>query len=300
MNQTTPHRTARRRAPVTVLGLGPMGRALAGALLAAGHPTTVWNRSPEKADALVARGAARADTAADAVAASPLVLVCVVDYDAVRAILDPASDALDGRTVVNLTADSPQRAREMAAWAQERGVDYLDGAIMTPVPTIGGPSAAVLYSGPHALFEAHRPALASLGGTASFLGEDHGRAAAFDVALLDVFWTSMSGYVHALALANAEGISAGELLPHAQGVIGLLTDIMAEFAEHVDGGRYPGEDSNLTSAAAGMQHIIHSAQDRGIDIGVLSAAHAIAQRAIAAGHGDDGFSRLSETVKAPT
>lgn len=34
------------RAKVTVLGLGPMGAALASAFLAAGHPTTVWNRTP--------------------------------------------------------------------------------------------------------------------------------------------------------------------------------------------------------------------------------------------------------------
>src|ERR1700754_1265589 len=57
---------------VTVLGLGAMGSALARAFIAAGHPTTVWNRAPEKAAALVAAGAARADTAATAVAARPL------------------------------------------------------------------------------------------------------------------------------------------------------------------------------------------------------------------------------------
>lgn len=43
---------------VTVLGLGLMGRALAGAFLRDGHPTTVWNRTEEKAGDLVgqARG----------------------------------------------------------------------------------------------------------------------------------------------------------------------------------------------------------------------------------------------------
>ena len=38
------------RTPVTVIGLGLMGQALAGAFLRAGHPTTVWNRSAAKAD----------------------------------------------------------------------------------------------------------------------------------------------------------------------------------------------------------------------------------------------------------
>lgn len=43
--------------PVTVVGLGLMGRSLGRAFLRAGHPTTVWNRTPAKADALVAEGA---------------------------------------------------------------------------------------------------------------------------------------------------------------------------------------------------------------------------------------------------
>ncbi|GFE18003.1 hypothetical protein Sgleb_60500 [Streptomyces glebosus] len=89
------------RTPVTVLGLGAMGSALAGAFVRAGHPTTVWNRTPGKADPLVARGAVRADTVAEAVAASPLVIVWVVDYAAAREILEPAGPGLSGRVLVH-------------------------------------------------------------------------------------------------------------------------------------------------------------------------------------------------------
>ncbi|GAA3412598.1 NAD(P)-dependent oxidoreductase [Streptosporangium vulgare] len=285
--------------PVTVLGLGPMGQALAGAFLAQGHPTTVWNRTAARAGDLVARGATRADTVADAVAASPLTIACVIDYDAVRAIVAPAADALKGRTLVNLTADTPERARLMAEWAAERGIDYLDGAIMTPTPTIGGPAAVVLYSGPEEIHHAHRRALASLGGTSAYLGADPGRAAAHDVALLDLFWTSMSGLVHAFALAAAEDIAARDLAPLAKGIGALLPAIIDEFAEHFDGGDHPGDQSTILSAAAGMEHIIHAAQARGIDTGVLSAAQAVARRAIDAGQGGDSFSRLAEVLGRP-
>ena len=60
-----------------------------------------------------------------------------------------------------------------------------------------------LHSGPRELYEEHRPVLAALGGTHTHLGEDAGRAAAYDIALLDIFWTAMAGYTHALALARA-------------------------------------------------------------------------------------------------
>ncbi|MFD0382199.1 NAD(P)-dependent oxidoreductase [Streptomyces stramineus] len=287
------------KSPVTVVGLGPMGQALAGAFVEAGHPTTVWNRTAAKAEALVARGAVLAPTAADALAASELVIVCVIDYDAVHEILEPGG-ALKGRTLVNLTADSPERARSTAAWAAEQGADYLDGAIMTPTVTIGTPAAVVLFSGPENVFAAHRSALETLAGTTAYLGADHGRAAAHDVALLDIFWTAMSGIVHAFALAKAENISAQELAPFAQGIVGLLPDIVTDFAAEVDEGTYPNHVTNVNSAAAGMAHIIHAAEDRGIDVGVLRAAEAVARRAAAEGHGADGFSRLTEVLGRPS
>ncbi|URN08001.1 NAD(P)-binding domain-containing protein [Actinomadura madurae] len=92
---------------VTVLGLGPMGRALAGAFLDAGVPTTVWNRTPGKDRDLVERGATRAESPEAAVAASGLTVVCVVNGEAVDAIVRRAAvtTALKGRALVNLTAD---------------------------------------------------------------------------------------------------------------------------------------------------------------------------------------------------
>ncbi|WP_328708754.1 NAD(P)-dependent oxidoreductase [Microbispora hainanensis] len=144
---------------VTVLGLGPMGRALAGAFLDAGIRTTVWNRTPGKDQQLTERGAYSAPTPESAVAASEVTVICVVNYDAADAVVrrDAVAGALRGRTLVNLTADTPGRARSTAAWATEHGIGYLDGAIMTPTTTIGTPAAAFLHSGPEELYRRHSP-----------------------------------------------------------------------------------------------------------------------------------------------
>ncbi|EIV94742.1 beta-hydroxyacid dehydrogenase, 3-hydroxyisobutyrate dehydrogenase [Frankia sp. QA3] len=281
---------------MTVLGLGPMGSALAAAFLTAGHPTTVWNRSPGKAEPLVARGAALAASPAEAVAASPLTVVCVLDHQAVETILAAVGDALRGRVLVNLTSDSPDRSRTLAARSAADGIAHLEGSVMTPASTIGGPAASVLYSGPESLYRAQAGTLAAIGGSATFLGPDPGRAAAYDMALLDVFWTAMSGVVHAFALAGAEGIRAGDLSPFAQGVSGLLASIIDDFAGRIDEGRHDTAQSTVLSAAAGMRHIIHTARARDLDTGVLDAAEALARRAIDAGHGADGFSRLAQTL----
>ncbi|WP_369028554.1 NAD(P)-binding domain-containing protein, partial [Nocardia farcinica] len=104
------------------------GQALARAFLKAGHPTTVWNRTPGKADQLMAEGAQVAPTAAEAIDASSLTVICVSDYAAMYELLD-ASD-LAGTTLLNLTSGDSAQARQAARWAEQRGAHYLDGAIM--------------------------------------------------------------------------------------------------------------------------------------------------------------------------
>ncbi|MFH8728922.1 NAD(P)-dependent oxidoreductase [Streptomyces termitum] len=296
--ETAPETDSRQPA-VTVLGLGPMGRALAGAFLAAGIRTTVWNRTPGREGDLTGRGAVTAASAAEAVAASPLTVICMVNYDATDAVLrqDAVEAALKGRTLVNLSADTPGRARDTGAWAEERGIRYLDGAVMTPAGTIGSPAGVFLFSGPAGTYEEHRPVLDGLGGTHTHLGEEVARAAAFDIALLDVFWTAMAGYVHALALADAEGVTPRELAPFAAGIARILPPLFEEFAGDVQDGTYSGAVNPVTSAVSTMAHVVHAAEEHGIDSGVMRAVEGLARRTVALGHGADGFSRAAEVLR---
>lgn len=131
-----------------------------------------------------------------------------------------------------------------------------------------------------------------------YLGEDPGRAAAHDIVLLDLFWTAMIGMTHAFAPARAEGNAATGIAPYMGGIAELLPGIAVQFGQQVGAGEHPGTDSAIASAAAAMEHIMHAGEERGVDATVLSAALAQVQRAVAAGHGADGFSRLAETVGA--
>ncbi|NEW45679.1 NAD(P)-dependent oxidoreductase [Nocardia cyriacigeorgica] len=282
-----------QKTPVTVIGLGPMGEALSAAFVNSGHPTTVWNRTAAKADALVAKGAVLAASPAEAAAASPLVIVCVLDYDASDAILLPIADELKGRTLINLTADTPARSRIAAAWAAEHGIDYIDGAIMSPTFTIGTPSAVLLYSGAEELYRPHEETLAALGGSHTYLGADPGRAAGFDLALLNIYWTSMSGLTHAFAMAEAEGIAAADFAPFAQGIIGLLPESVTTMADKLDRGDFSADGSSIASNVTTMNHVIHATGSRGMDPGPLGAVRSHAQAVVDAGHGGDHIARLA-------
>ncbi|MEW2479829.1 NAD(P)-binding domain-containing protein [Mycobacterium sp. NPDC049093] len=286
---------------VSVLGLGPMGQALAGALVAANLRTTVWNRTPAKADALRARGAVWADTPAKAVAASDLILVNVVDQAAADAVLDAAGDAIAGRVVIGLSSDIPDSAHRTAQLVAARGGRYLDGAIMTPTDTIGTPSASILFAGPRDLFDAHRSVFDVLA-TVSWVGADVGRAAAFDMALLDVFWTSVSGFVHALAMAGVHGIAPTELLPHANNIAAILPPVFGEIAERTESDRHTDPSASVSSAAASVRHLIAASEAAGLDAGALEAFRGYVDAAVDAGHGADEISRISpsrDTVPTP-
>ena len=137
-------------AQVSVLGLGAMGSTLARVLLERGHEVTVWNRSDsERAAAVVAAGAARAATPAEAVSAAPLVLMCVTDYPAADEVLAAPGvlDALAGRTFVQLTNGNEDQVRAQLALVRAAGGRMLAGGILGYPRHIGRPETVIMYAG---------------------------------------------------------------------------------------------------------------------------------------------------------
>jgi 3-hydroxyisobutyrate dehydrogenase-like beta-hydroxyacid dehydrogenase len=82
---------------IAFLGLGKMGAAIAGRILAAGHTLTIWNRTPARAESLVARGAQLAGSAAEAANGAHITFTMLFDDQATKEVLfGPAGDASDG------------------------------------------------------------------------------------------------------------------------------------------------------------------------------------------------------------
>ncbi|WP_308117865.1 NAD(P)-dependent oxidoreductase [Streptomyces anatolicus] len=285
------------------MGLGLMGSALAAALLDHGHPTTVWNRSPRKAKPLADHGAHVAATPEDAVAGSGLgglVLVCVLDYDALHAVLDPVAEAggLAGKSLVNLTSGSPEQAVEMAAWAASHCAGYLDGGIMTTPPGVGHPEMMFLYSGSQTVYETHRPALAVLGDPL-YLGAEPGLASLYDAALLGLMWATFTGWLHGTALVTSDGTTATDFTRVAlRWLTGAVSGFVTAYAPQVDAGRYPGDDATIDVQIAAIDHLIHAAHARGIDNSLPHLLKATMERAAAAGHGSDSYASVIESLRA--
>ncbi|MGX2994985.1 NAD(P)-binding domain-containing protein [Streptomyces sp. JNUCC 64] len=273
---------------MSVLGLGTMGRALADAFLGAGRRTVVWNRTAARARALVARGAVAPGDLGAAVEASPLVVVCLLDYAAVRETLEPVVDGLRGRTVVNLTNGTPAEAAGLAGWLRERGVAYLDGGVMAIPATIATPGAFVLYSGPVEVFAGWRAELETLG-TAHHLGTDPGLAPLYDLALLSGAQLMFEGFYLAVAMATAhpEGDATGftELLvPWLTGMSALLPFLAKEVDAEAADGTPPAIVQDLDVQAAGLRNMIRAARGAGVDPTDLENSLARLRRIAAGGH----------------
>ncbi|WP_410785753.1 NAD(P)-dependent oxidoreductase [Kribbella sp. C-35] len=286
------------KTPVTVLGLGAMGTALARAFLAAGHPTTVWNRTPGRSPELDTElGAIRAATAAEAIAASPLVVVCLLVDDTVRSTLDGID--LTGTTIVNLTNSTPGQARATAERVATAGAQYVDGGIMAVPAMIGGPAAFIFYSGVPEAFEQHRADLSVLA-RPEYVGADPGLAALYDIALLSAMYGMFGGAQHALALIGTENVPAEPfterfLLPWLTAMLGSLPRI----AKDLDNGPSDTAGSNLEMQAAAFDNLTDASRAQGVDPMLLEPMGGLLRKAVAAGHGDADLAALIGLLRIP-
>ncbi|MCE6999250.1 NAD(P)-binding domain-containing protein [Saccharothrix sp. S26] len=284
------------REPVTVIGLGNLGRVVAEAFLRDGHPTAVWNRSAARARPLAERGAVVAGTAAEAIAAGELVLVTLLDAPAAREVLTGAAEAVRGRALVNLTSGAPEDARELAAWAREQGAEYLHGAVYAVPETIGTAGSSLSYSGSAAVHERWRDRLGILG-RGTFLGAEPGLASGYDVAVLAGMYGTISGFLHAAAMARAAGIEAADLTPKLVSWLTGLFPALSTFAREIDEEDYSTKDSSLAMNQSGLATIIRASQAQGVPATTLVPLKDLIDRQVAAGHGAASLARAVESLK---
>lgn len=227
-----------QRTAVAVLGLGEMGSALANAFAGGGHPTTVWNRTPGKANSAVGNGAREAATAREAVAASELVVVSVQSNAVAHDILESAAEVIAGRTVLNLTDGTSSEARAVADRVTENNAEYLHGQIMTIAPGVGQPESMLFYGGSEPAYQRYHSALTLLGGRGRYVSGDVGVPALYGMAVHDTMWGILNGFLHATALLSDAGIEAKQFLADAGPAVANLTAFLPFLGEEIDSGEY--------------------------------------------------------------
>ncbi|OEJ23309.1 6-phosphogluconate dehydrogenase [Streptomyces agglomeratus] len=284
---------------VTVIGLGPMGQAMAAAYLDHGYEVTVWNRTPSRADALVARGATLAATPEEALRTNTLVILSLIDYESMYTAFEGAEQAVAGRVLVNLSSDVPQKARAAARWVAELGGTHLTGGVLSPPPGIGSPDVSTFYSGPREAYDKHRADLEVITGRTDYRGEDPGLAALMYQLNMVIFWPAMLAYWQAVALAGAHGITASQIAPYAADNYAGMRQFIDFYAPRIDAGNHTGDVDRLSMGVASMEHVVHTNADAGVNIAFPQAVLDTFRRGAEAGHGADSFSSLVELLRKP-
>ncbi|RZS36393.1 3-hydroxyisobutyrate dehydrogenase-like beta-hydroxyacid dehydrogenase [Herbihabitans rhizosphaerae] len=285
------------RTPVTVIGLGSMGAALADAFLAAGHPTTVWNRTAAKAAPLVSRGAEHPPAVEAAVAASPLVITCLTTYDDTIHALEPATGALRERALITLNSGAPAGARAMAAWATGHGARFLDGAIKNVPSAVGAPDTLLYYGGDKAVFDEFEATLRVLGGDTVHLGDEPDLAALYEMAVGGTLLPALVGFFQGAAAVQARGLEVSTMVPYTVKWLEMINSVLPIFAREIDSGDYTVPASTVGVFLAGAEHDDEFGREANIDVTWRAPMTDLLRRAVAAGHGEHSIAALVELLR---
>ena len=186
------------------IGTGVMGKSMAGHILKAGYPLTIFNRTKAKAEELLAQGAKWADNPKDLAAQSDIVFSIVGYPKDVEEVLIGENGALAGLKaggiLCDMTTSSPSLAQKIAVKAQEKACHSMD------CPVTGGDIGAknanlsIFVGGDQAVFEKIKPLLSCMGQRMLYCGEagmgQHGKLAN-QIAIAGVMFSTCESLLYA-------------------------------------------------------------------------------------------------------
>jgi len=275
---------------VGLIGLGNMGTAIAERLLDAGYHLVVNNRTPEKAEALVARGAVVATTPGDLAERVDVVLTSLADdaaFEAVAASVIAA--ARPGTVLVDVSTVSPAASARVASRAEAASVAYLRAPVSGNPSVVRAGKLAFIVSGARETLDDVKPVIRAIGPTVHHVGDaEEARIVKLAINLmLAVLAQAMS---EALVLGESAGVSRAALL-----------EVMGGSAAGAPFVKYKAEpllrdDFSATFTTALMKKdidlVLDAADDAGVELPLAREMKAHLGAAIEAGYADDDFMAL--------
>jgi 3-hydroxyisobutyrate dehydrogenase-like beta-hydroxyacid dehydrogenase len=197
------------------IGLGAMGGAMAGHLLAAGYRLRVYARRAEAMRPFVERGAIACASPADAARGAQFVLTNVTATNDVEQVLLGTDGVIEtaapGTIVIDHSTISALATRRIAAKLAEKGIDMLDCPVSGGVKGAQAATLSIMVGGKAHVLERARPLLARLGSTITHIG-DHGAGQVAKACNQIVQVVNIQGIAEAMLFARANGVDCGVVL----------------------------------------------------------------------------------------
>lgn len=285
---------------VGFIGLGVMGKSMAGHLLSAGYPVQVHTRTPAKAQDLLGRGAQWRDSPADVARAANLIIT-IVGYprDVEDIYLGPGglvACAQPGTLLIDMTTSRPDLARRIAAEADARALHALDA------PVSGGDIGArearlsIMVGGGRDAFDAARGLLEVMGKNIVYQGPA-GSGQHAKMANQIAIASGMVAVCEALAYARSAGLDLPAVLQSIGGGAA-ASWTLANLAPRMLAGDFaPGFYVKHFLKDLGIA--IESAQAMGLDLPGLKLAQNLYAQLAAQGGENDGTQALFRLYARP-
>jgi len=271
---------------VSVLGLGAMGTIIARTLAERGKRVAVWNRSPGKAEALRAEGVGICATAEDALRASPVSILVLLNSEAAYDTLDTmrASGALAGRTIVNYSSGSAEEGQRLHELIAGAGGRFVKGTIMAYPRNIGHPESYCIHAGDLEAFEDHREILTLLAGHPIFLPWKESYALA--TAINAQTFTAMLSFFEVAGAAHRMGLPIGTMARQINDAARFFAaDAIEDAIRRFEGAGFAGDQATIDVHQAGFAYIRDYMRSQGAATPIFDAICDVVRQAQRAGHG---------------
>jgi len=271
---------------------------MAANLIKAGHDVTVWNRTADRCQPLVAQGAASAATPAEAVANADVIMVCLSDDDAVEKLVWGDGGLLagvkTGQIVIDMTTVHPDTSRKEAAAFGAKGVRFLEAPVNGSKNEAAGGGLWIVVGGDRALYDEMEPILAVLSESTHYMGET-GKGSSMKLVGNLVVAAMIEALGEAMVLATKAGLNPEDVLgvlhvtdfksPIYDGVGGML--INRDFETHF-ALKLMLKDANLISRFA---------QDLNVPLPATAATREVIKAAVNSGWGEENASAFIRTLE---
>jgi 3-hydroxyisobutyrate dehydrogenase len=270
------------------IGLGIMGASMAGHLLATGYPVNVYNRSKEKTNALVEKGAQWCNTVGD-LAASSNVIITMVGYPSdVEEIYFGAGNILDkakNAYLIDMTTSSPSLAVQIAQEAEKRGCHSLDAPVSGGDIGARNAKLSIMVGGKQADFNVVLPILKIMGANIVLQG---GPGAGQHTKMCNqiVVAGTIMGVSEGLAYAKQAGLDANRVMESIGGGAASGFQLLNSGAKMISGDFAPG--FYVEHFLKDLSIALDEADKNKLDMPALSLAKRLYSELVANGYGRNG------------
>ena len=283
---------------IALLGLGLMGSGMAGRLLEAGYPLTIWNRTPGKAQAFENRGARLAKSPREAAAGAAVVISMLADVPVCRDVWLGRGEALvdiaPGTIVVESSTVSVEWIEELERAAKDHGCELVDAPVTGSKPQAEAGQLLFLAGGSSATVNKVTPVLKAMGRDVVHVGPA-GSGARLKLINNFLSGSQVAALAEALSLIERSGLdrekALGVLTEGAPGspLVKLLSGRMTA--------RQYQPNFVLRLMAKDLRYAVSEADHQALDLDMGRAALRVFEHAIAAGQGDDDMSAVVEQFR---